>query len=931
MMSARRLVSLTIGGLLCAAFLEAQTLTGTMLGVVRDDSGGVLPGVTATVTSPAMPAGPMSVTTTEQGQYRFTDLRPGEYELTVTLEGFKTYVERGLRVTVGGTIERDVKLGAGDIALTVTVSGAGPVVDTRQTGIATALPSKLVEAIPQNRQGGAQAYMAMVPGVVAADNSMVGSVSVLGSPATGTSYMTDGILTNDPGGGAYYAFLDPDVIEEMQVVTLGASVEYQQAEGGLMNIVTKAGTNRWRGDGMWYFAPKSWTSAPIKLPCNCAEEVTGFRLYKYRDFAFHGGGPIIKNRLWYFGGVSNAGPGYSNPGVEEPPDEYKFTRDEYRSNHKWTFKVNDSITINQTFYYEWWRWLGAAVPDYPTPFKPLEAIVNYTGGLWGNASELTAALSNSTLLTARYTINADPSSWIGFGPNLQHNAESLLTPARYDNATGVQTGNYFPAYTFNPRRDEASVKINRFIDGARATHNLRFGVQVVRTVAPYAEVYPGGRVFYDFDGSPDYVHVREPSSASGQVNALGVWFEDEWTFGRITIVPGVRFDRMRMSSPDADAIDPTVLNEKGGLCRCVATFGETGRTVAGLGTLFTWNKVSPRIGANIRLTSDNKTILRATAGRYYRPAFPNEFNQGHPGIATGRDMYFDPATGDYTIPGDIYDPRADWELDPDIQAPSTDQFSVGIDREVVNNLGISATLVHKESRNQIGWVDVGGQYGETTVIDPRGNPLTVFPLLNDLTDRRFLRTNPSPYFQRYTGLVLAMSRRFANGWAANVGYTLSKNEGLTPSSISLSAGRDPNDLINASGLDIFDRRHLFQASGSYEIPRIDVQVSGNLTLTQGSPYGAQMRVPLPQGTRSVFFEAPGAYRLPNQSWLHLRAQKILFRDGPRRLEVGVELRNALDETSIDQVLSQVFTADTFGLQGQYPIPRQLMFRVRGYF
>ena len=535
------------------------------------------------------------------------------------------------------------------------------------------------------------------------------------------------------------------------------------------------------------------------------------------------------------------------------------------------------------------------------------------------------------MLTARYTINADPSSWIGFGPNLQHNAESLRTPARYDNATGVQSGNYFPAYTFNPRRDEASVKINRFIEGSKATHNIRFGVQVVRTVAPFVEVYPGGQVFYDFDGRPDYVYRQGPSSASGQVNAQGVWFEDELTFGRMTIVPGVRFDRMHMSSPDADVIDPTVLNEKGGLCRCVATFGETGRTVEGLSTLFTWNELSPRIGVNIRLTGDNKTVLRATAGRYYRPAFPNEFNQGHPGIATGRDLYFDRATGDYTIPGDIYDPRADWELDPEIEAPYTDQFSIGIDREARNNLAISATFVRKESQNQIGWVDIGGQYGETTVIDPKGNPLTVFPLLNDLRDRRFLRTNPPGYFQRYHGLVLAVSRRFANRWGANLGYTLSKNEALALSTSSLSAGRDPNDLVNRSGLDTFDRRHLFQASGSYEIPRIEVQVSGNLTLTQGSPHGAQVRVPLPQGTRSVFFDAPGKYRLPNQSWLHLRAQKILFRNGPRRFEVGVELRNALEETSIDQVLSQLYAADTFGQQGQYPIPRQLMFRVRGYF
>ena len=97
-MSSRRIVGLLIGGLLCAASLDAQTLTGTILGVVRDASGATLPGVTATVSSTAMPGGPVSVTTTEQGQYRFTDLRPGEYELTITLDALRRYVERGLRV-----------------------------------------------------------------------------------------------------------------------------------------------------------------------------------------------------------------------------------------------------------------------------------------------------------------------------------------------------------------------------------------------------------------------------------------------------------------------------------------------------------------------------------------------------------------------------------------------------------------------------------------------------------------------------------------------------------------------------------------------------------------------------------------------------------------------------------------------------------------
>ena len=233
-----------------------------------------------------------------------------------------------------------------------------------------------------------------------------------------------------------------------------------------------------------------------------------------------------------------------------------------------------------------------------------------------------------------------------------------------------------------------------------------------------------------------------------------------------------------MSSPDADAIDPTVLNEKGGLCRCVATFGETGRTVEGLGTLFTWNKLSPRIGVNIRLTGDNKTILRATAGRYYRPAFPNEFNQGHPGIATGRDMYFDPATGDYTIPGDIYDPRADWELDPDIEAPSTDQFSIGIDREVEeqsrDQRDVCPQGIQESDR-------LGGHRWAVRRNDghrSQGEPVDGVSAAERSDGSALPAHESARYFQRYHRLVLAVSRRFANRWAANVGYTLSKNEAL---------------------------------------------------------------------------------------------------------------------------------------------------------
>ena len=98
--------------------------------------------------------------------------------------------------------------------------------------------------------------------------------------------------------------------------------------------------------------------------------------------------------------MSNAGPSARFPGAPDTPDEHRWTRDEYRSNHKLTWKINSKLNFNQVFYYEWWHW---SVPDFPTALNPLETLTWYTGDIRAGASELTAPLTSSTLLTARYT------------------------------------------------------------------------------------------------------------------------------------------------------------------------------------------------------------------------------------------------------------------------------------------------------------------------------------------------------------------------------------------------------------------------------------------------------------------------------------------------------------------------------------------------
>jgi hypothetical protein len=329
------------------------------------------------------------------------------------------------------------------------------------------------------------------------------------------------------------------------------------------------------------------------------------------------------------------------------------------------------------------------------------------------------------------------------------------------------------------------------------------------------------------------------------------------------------------------------------------------------------------------MTSAGKTILRATAGRYRRPVFLNDYYGLHPGTATSTVARWNPATGAYSNIVGITNPIANLAIDPDLQAPLTDQYSVGLDHELMRNVGMSITYVHKRWSEQIGWRDIGGIYGTQTVTAPNGQPITVFPRLNSAASQRFQRTNPDGFYSRYSGIMLGLTRRYANRWTSNVGYSFSKTNGIQPGG---NTGRDPNDLINLDGrLDALDRPHMFTASGSYEIPKVEVQVSGNLTLTQGRPYGAQFQVVLPQGRRSIFFEPPGSYRRVQQEWLHMRVNKILFRRGSRYVELGVELRNAFQETSIDSLASQIYSSPVFGAQSSYAVPRQMMFRVRGYW
>src|SRR6266571_5319208 len=269
---------------------QAQITTGNIIGIVHDESGAVLPGVSVAVMAPALP--PQSAITNERGEYRFTGLQPGMYVLTVELPGFSKYEETDLRVLASSTIERAVTLKLATVAAEITVSGQAPVVDVRSAGIQNSIPSVQLEAAASERYG-VQAYLAMLPGVTTNSYNRVFQVTVMGSNSNETTILSDGVSINNAASGGSWLLGDFDSAEEVSATTLGASAEYQAAGGGVLQMISKSGTNQFHGDASGYWSPDKLTSKPVMLSCaRCGAGVqTGFRWFKYRDLSGHAGGP----------------------------------------------------------------------------------------------------------------------------------------------------------------------------------------------------------------------------------------------------------------------------------------------------------------------------------------------------------------------------------------------------------------------------------------------------------------------------------------------------------------------------------------------------------------------------------------------------------------------------------------------------------------
>jgi hypothetical protein len=922
----RLLILVAICGLVPVG-ASGQGLTGSLAGTVRDEQGGVLSGAVVRLSSPALIRGELPTTTNDKGEFRFPVLPPGDYKLTVESPKFKPAVVERIRVGAGDVLNWPVVLTLTGVTQTVTVSGLSA--SSLTPGMTKTFGRDYFATIPSTRNY--QDTIRSTPGVSPTSPSSVTAmtVSVWGSAVNGNLYLIDGTNFTCPCQGVSRAEPGMDVIQEVQIQSLGATVEHGGSQGAVFNVITRQGGARFQGDVSYYAQPSWLTAQPVRLVGVGGVE-TGYERIQYRDTTANLGGPVVPERLWFFAGYHYLHDYDSQPGAD-PATPRKYEQDKFFA--KLTWQLTPNLHLMHTFNAE--AWLNPTVPTVTTPYiATLRQHATVPSTTFGH---LTHVLSDKTVWDVRV-------GWFRYDQDNYPNSGDIGTSSRRILSSGAITGNApnFGGVVLD--RITAKAVLQRFESGwPGGRHHLRAGVEIERGEHHFTQAFTGGVQFVDSaPGVPSQSLSRDAWLGGGRFITSALFFSDSVSVGdRLTADAGLRFDHIDAISQDLGGVS--------------ADAQEIDGFTPGLGTLYRWNVLSPRLGAILELDAEGRTRLRASYGRFYQGVLTGELDIIHPGVTAITRRTYDPVSGLYVNPV-ILDPKTTQAIDSSTRAPRTDEYSVGIDRQIGTLVIASAAYVRKRSRDFIGWTDVRGVYQQETRTLDNGTVVPVWQLLSGIPSRYFVLSNQDELGIDYDGLVLSVEKRMSDRWQGSASYMFSRTSGMLVTSNqpvaepqfstiarpnALTFGQDPNDLTNADGRLANDRPHVFRAMAVVQLPWQDVLVGANLQTFSGRPWAAVGMVRLSQTgnqpTQRVLLEPKGTRRLSPASLLDLRVARTFRIARVLTADLRFDVLNLLNDSAEEALQTDVQSTQggtgpalnpAFGLPGVFMDPRRVMLSVR---
>lgn len=861
------------------AFSQSRE-TGAITGTVTDESGAPLPGVTVTISGPGL-MGTRSSVTDARGVYRFPALPPGTYTIKAELQGFSDVVNPNVRLTSTTTLTIDLTMKQTTLEEQVTVVAKAPTVDVKSTETASvALTNELLRNMPYSQF--TADIVNMAPGVT-------NNVAFGASQNTGIAYTMDGVNVADPEAGSAWVFSDHNIVEEAKIMGVGLPAEYGNFTGVIFNLITKSGGNNFSGHMEFDFQGKKtdgpkgfWGTDNNAAYINDFPELTT-PLLKLMDVNAHLGGPIIRDKLWFYVGLQYYRTWRYPTGFPEAVD-YKQPRSFFKlSSQLPNLSMTGSVQIDT--YDGINRGAGATVaPEATVTQKSPEVVGNFS---------LTKIFSSKTFLDIKAAYfwgyyYLDPE--VGMAPYMH-----------FDYADNFQrySSGYF--YYADRQRFQANANLSHYVEDFYGSHDFKFGAEFERSMARsrYGFTGEGGELgdhvqYYDYYGYPYLAYQYNGYDINTRYTRLEAFAQDSWQVTkRLNINAGVRFSFY---------------------------WGQ----VKGLsGNVYTNTRISPRIGFTYDLFGDKTTVLKAHYGHFSEAMLTAYHDRMNPPSAYSNyngyyyDWYDDDEDGIYdewllwfSIPHDQY------LMDQDIKHPYMIQWTVSLERELFKDSSFSISYINRRWKNLIGPIDLNADYITRTVTVPNFGTYTVYErTLETLENPQYYITNldrvygdypwilEKPY-RKYHGIQFMFNKRFSNRWQLWASYTLSKAWGTTDNGFADDIGYggnvyDPNFWINSEGNSTYDPTHMIKVQGTYVIPKIELSVNVYYHGITGNAWTTRYRTSrFNQGRITFFVEPRGSNHYQMDHQIDIRLEKIFTFASKYRLGLMVDVFNLLNSDTI---------------------------------
>ncbi|MFN8061626.1 MAG: TonB-dependent receptor [Vicinamibacterales bacterium] len=856
----------------------SQTSTGNIYGTVADEQGGVLPGATVTITATDIGGAPRTTVTDEQGRFRFLNLDRANYKLNVSLQGFGT-VEREVVVNVGRNIDVPFTLKVATVQETLTVTAETPLVDTKRVGTALTLTREELTQIPNGRDP--WVVLQSVPGVVVDRVNIAGNESGQqssfvgkGAQAADSMWTLDGVtITDTTSGGATSTYFDYDAFDEVAVSTGGTDLSVQTGGIGL-NFVTKRGTNQFKGSVRGFFTDDKFqgSNLPNELKNDPRLELAdgsfsdkADHIDNITDWGFDVGGPILKDKLWFWGSYGKNEPKIIR--LNQTTDRTVLKNADAKINWQASGKDNVSFfwfngakekygrqpgqTSNEPDSFLWNQ--GNFYPD-DGALAPLHGLFKW---------EDNHVFSNNMFLNAKY-------AYYGWGYGFSPRGGSDQ-PGGVDGFLDQSFGSWF-GFTAKKPWHIVDVSANYFKSTGGGNHDFKFGFGYRRNPNKTTTTWSGSQVV-GFHPAEDtrYAWVTRQRNVEFVGENTSFFASDTFTKDRLTLSGGIRFDRQQSKNLASTA-------------QANPTFPEILPTLSydGSGPSIDWKNLVPRVGMTYALDNNHKTLVRASYATYAGQLNPFEVTSVNPvgGYYTFVAYNWVDLNGDHfaqknevlTNLGPVYANNVDPAhptaassvnlLDPNYKANRDHEFIAGLDREVAPNLSVSAAYTWRRSNDLPTWNPRIGMTSADYTALPRvtinGYTAQAYApnaaaLANSGGGR--ILTNRPDFHTGYSGLELQATKRLSNKWMGRFGFawndskeffdgagsvqqpTRSDTTGAPAGQFSgpqVDGGQVAPRSYGAKRNVFFNAKWTVNANGLYQLPG-GFDIAGNLVGRQGYP------------------------------------------------------------------------------------------------